>query len=353
MSAPDITTAGITRSFSWLRLFSQCLVAVLLFAAANVYTYETSGFFQREQKYAQQVSEIASHAHVRVVFAGDSHFGVPLNDYLNGDPGEPAYSIAYGGDSLRECFAKVRRVLQTNPTIDTLILTADPHMFGRGRVESSNRSFADRYFIEAWDRSGVQHNLWSAILQQVPLFNEDFLQFFRKDLGVLLTRSAPHARAAGDPLAWSRLTDAERMKLAVETGQGDHDGIGAVEQPFVWYTRILDLARARDVRVIGVRFPVHPGYSAQAPAAKVAEIDSFLLSHGVARIIDLRDALTDPKDFEDEDHVNENGAPLVIEMLEQKLQQTLILRQPNITVNRLPDTTAPSRARPGEIPPAA
>jgi len=323
MSAPDITSVRMTRSFSWLRLFSQCLVAVLSFVAANVYTYETSGFFQREQQYAQQVSTIAAHTNVRVVFAGDSHFGVPLNDYLNGNPAGLAYSIAYGGDSLRECFAKVRRVLETTPTIDTLILTADPHMFGRGRLESSNRSFADRYFIQAWDRSGVQHNLWSAMLQQVPLFNEDFLQYFRKDLGVLLTHSAQHARAAGDPLAWSRLTEAERMKLAVETGQGDHDGVGAVEQPFVWYARILDLARARHVRVIGVRFPVHPGYSAQAPAAKVAGIDSFLLSHGVAQVIDLRDALTDPKDFEDEDHVNEIGAARVVTMLEQKLQRPL------------------------------
>jgi hypothetical protein len=353
MSSPDITTVQMTRSFSWLRLLSQCLVAVLLFAAANVYTYETSGFFERDQKYSEAVSAIAAHTHVQVVFAGDSHFGVPLNDYLNGDLAGPAYSIASGGDSLRECFAKVRHVLETNPTIDTLIVTADPHMFGRGRVESSNRSFADRYFIEAWDRSGVQHNLWSAMLQQVPLFNEDFLQYFRKDLGVRLTHSAQQARAAGDPLAWSRLTNEERMKDAVETGKGDHDGIGDVEQPFMWYARILDLARARHVQVIGVRFPVHPGYSAQAPAAKVAAIDSFLLSHGIAQIIDLRNALTDPKDFEDEDHVNETGAPLVVAILEQKLQRPLRLRMPNIRVNRLPDTTAPLRARPREIPPAA
>src|SRR4029077_13004996 len=154
-----------------------------------------------EQEYAEQVSAIATHKDVHVVFTGDSHFAVPLNDYLNDNPAGPAYSIATGGDSLRECFAKVRHVLQATPTIDTLILTADPHMFGKGRLESSNRSFADRYFIEAWDRSGVQHNLWSALLQQVPLFSEDFLQYFRKDLGALLTHSARHARAEGDPLA--------------------------------------------------------------------------------------------------------------------------------------------------------
>ncbi|MDB6161676.1 MAG: hypothetical protein JWO04_5382 [Gammaproteobacteria bacterium] len=334
MSAPDITAAGMTRSFSWLRLCSQCLVALALFVGANVYTYETSGFFQREHEYTGIVSRIADHKNVRVVFAGDSHFAVPLNVYLNNDPAGPAYSVAYAGDSLRECFAKLRHVLATTPGIDTLIVTADPHMFAKGRLESSNRSFADRYFIEAWDRSGVQHNLWSAMLQQVPLFSEDYLQYFRRDLGALLTHSTRDARAGGDPLAWSRLTDAERMMEAVETGRGDHDGIGTVAQPFTWYARILDLARARHVRVIAARFPVHPGYAAQAPAAKVAEIDSFLLKSGVAQIIDLRDALTDPKDFGDPDHVNEAGAAPLVKILEQKLQQPLILRQPAVVVQR-------------------
>jgi hypothetical protein len=323
MSAPDITAIELTRSSSWTRLFSRGVIAVLVFVAANVGTYETSGFFQREHDYTGQVDGIAAHRNVRILFAGDSHFGVPLNDYLNPDPAGPAYSVAYGGDSLRECFAKVRRVLETTPSIDTLILTADPHMFGKGRLESSNRSFADRYFIEAWDSSGLQHNLWSAILQQVPLFSEDFLQYFRKDLSALLTRSARHARAEGDPLAWSRSTDEQRMADAVETGREDHDGMGEIKQPFIWYSRILDLARARHVRVVGVRFPVHPGYSAQAPVAKVAGIDSFLLSHGVAQIIDLRNALTDPREFEDPDHVNDLGAVQVVKLLEQKLQRPL------------------------------
>ncbi len=323
MSSIELTTAGVTRALSWRRLILQCLFAILLFIVANVYTYETSAFFQRQQKYAETVSDLATHKSVRVVFAGDSHFGVPLNDYLNADPAGPAYSIAYGGDSLRECFAKFRRALQIAPTIDTLILTADPHMFGTGRLESSNRSFADRYFLLARDGSGLQHSIWSAALQQVPLFSEDFLQYLRKDLTLSMAHSVRHARAEGDPLAWSRFTAEERMRIAIDTGKGDHEGIGDNQRPFDWYSRILELARSHHVKVIGVRFPVHPGYSAQAPAARVAEIDAFLRSHGVAQIIDLRDALSDPRDFEDPDHVNEIGAVPLVKLLEERLQRPL------------------------------
>jgi hypothetical protein len=318
-----MATVAITRSFSWARLISQLLIAVLLFAAANVITYETSGFFQKEHEYQQVVQGIARHPDVKIIFSGDSHFAVPLNDYLDDNPAAPGYSIAAGGDSLREAFAKVRHVLATTKGIDTLILTADPHMFGKGRLESSNRSFADIYFIDAWDRSGLQKNMWSALLQQVPLFNEDYLQYFRKDLGTVLAHTKTKARGAGDPLAWSRLTDEQRLRNAVETGKGDHEGVGESQVPFGWYQRILDVAREHNVKVIGVRFPVNPGYSAQISPAKVRELDAWLTSHGVTQIIDLRDALTDPRDFEDEDHLNETGAAQAVKILEARLHRRI------------------------------
>jgi len=248
---------------------------------------------------------------------------VPLNDYLDENAAAPGYSIAAGGDSLREAFAKVRHVLNTTPGIDTLILTADPHMFGKGRLESSNRSFADRYFIEAWDASGLQKNIWSALLQQVPLFNEDFLQYFRKDLGTMLSRTRMKARGAGDPLAWSRLTDEQRLANATETGEADHAGVGDSQVPFKWYQRILDVARQHHVKVIGVRFPVHSGYAAQISPDKVAELNTWLTSHGVTQIIDLRNELTDPRDFEDEDHLNDSGAAKIVKVLEQRLQRRI------------------------------
>jgi hypothetical protein len=318
-----MTTVEMTRSLSWARLISQLLIAVLLFIVANIVTYETSGFFQKEHEYQQVVAGIARHRDVKIVFSGDSHFAVPLDDYLDPDAAAPGYSIAAGGDSLREAFAKVRYVLETTPTIDTLILTADPHMFGTGRLNSSNRSFADRYFIEAWDRSGLQKNVWSAILQQVPLFNEDFLQYFRKDLGAMLSSAKTKARGAGDPLAWSRLTDEQRLESAVATGKGDHAGVGESQVPFGWYQRLLDVAREHHVKVIGVRFPVHPGYSGQISAQKVEELDTWLTSHGVTEIIDLRNALTDPRDFEDEDHLNETGAAKAVKLLEERLQRRI------------------------------
>ena len=105
-TTPDMTTVEMTRSFSWARLISQLLIAVLLFVAANVVTYETSGFFQKEHEYQQVVAGIAAHRDVKIIFAGDSHFAVPLNDYLDDNPAAPGYSIAAG---VTRCASRLRR----------------------------------------------------------------------------------------------------------------------------------------------------------------------------------------------------------------------------------------------------
>jgi hypothetical protein len=315
------------RTYSWRPLCAQLAALVAVFVIANIITYRTSGYFQKESEYHKAVDGAAERRGVRIIFAGDSHVAHPLNDYFNENPAAIAYSLAVGGDSPRECFAKIRYVLNAGAAIDTLIISVDPHMFGRGRLESSNRSFADWYFIVAGDGSGLGHGWLSALLDQVPLFNNDFVQYLRKAVAARFSHGA--AASATDDVegTWSTLSDVARAAEARSTGKMDHVGVGQYAQPFRWYARILAVARSHNVRVIGVRFPVHPEYSAQAPPAKVALIDDFLRRHGITEIIDLRDLVTDPAEFDDPDHVNGQGTAVMVRELEERLHRPLA-RQP-------------------------
>jgi len=315
---------------SWKKIALVSAAVLVVFIAANIITWYSSGYFQREASYRADVEAVANHPDVRTVFAGDSHFAVPLNDLIDVDPHGPAYSIAFGGDSLRECYAKLRRVLNESHTIDTVIVSADPHMFGKGRLESSNRSFADWYFLLAGDRSGLRRGWASAVLDQIPLLNNDFLQYLRKEIGAELDRLRGRAGPAGesDAVPWDKLTEAQRSAEAHNTGAEDHAGIGDSPVPYYWYERILKLARDHHVRVIGMRFPVHREYAAQAPPKQVAAIDAFLLRNGVAQIIDLRGALTDPRDFQDEDHVNDTGVVPLLPIVEKRLGRPLMAHRP-------------------------
>ncbi|HEY3785383.1 MAG TPA: hypothetical protein VGL55_08895 [Steroidobacteraceae bacterium] len=319
---------------SWRKLARLAVVLLAVFVAANIVTWWISGYFQRESSYRGEVAAVASHPDVHIVFAGDSHFAVPLNDLIDVDPHGPAYSIAFGGDSLRECFAKLRQVLNDSHTIDTIIVSADPHMFAKGRLESSNRSFVDWYFLRAGDRTGLKRGWASALLDQVPLLNNDFLQYLRKEAGTDLDRLRGRGRGGGDTegeadgSSWDKLTEGQRRAAARSTGAEDHAGTGEYQLPFYWYERILALAHEHHVKVIGMRFPVHPDYAAQAPAAEVAAIDHFLLRNGVAQIIDLRGALSDPRDFQDEDHVNDAGVLPLLPIVEKRLGRPLMTHPP-------------------------
>ncbi len=59
------------------------------------------------------------------------------------------------------------------------------------------------------------------------------------------------------------------------------------------------------------------------------QLDAWLTSHGVTQIIDLRNALTDPRDFEDEDHLNETGAAKAVKILEERLQRRITSSAPS------------------------
>jgi hypothetical protein len=329
------TSSSERRGYSWKRLGLQLVCALLVFVVVNVLVYNNNEYFEKARAYHELVDEAAHRQNVRILFAGDSHLAHPLNPYLNEDPNATGYSVAFGGDSAREMFAKVRRVLESSNRIDTLALSVDPHMFGSGRIESSNRSFSDRYFLADHDSSGLRQGWLSALLDQVPLFNDDFVQYLRKAIPASFSRrhsAAPRGDAAVSPegaeTSWQTLSDAERAEEARKTGAMDHRGVGHEKQPFYWYGRILDLARARGLTVVGVRFPVHSEYSAQVSSAEVARIDEFLRGRGVTKIVDLRDALRDPAYFDDPDHLNQRGAAKVLTLLAPQVDHLIFAGSP-------------------------
>lgn len=309
-------------TISWRVLCGRAVIGLVLFVLANLLTYWASGYFDQLRHYQHGVEAAIKHPNLRVLFVGDSHIDVPLNGCLNGSHAGTAYSIAAGGDSLRECFAKVRYILERSPTVDTLIVSADPHMFGSGRLESSNRSFADQYFLTAVDSTGLKKGWLSALLDQVPLFNDDFVQYLRKAIAKRMTTPSSTVQsgpAEAAPVLWENLSDSERTAKAVETGVMDHKGVGEYEEPFFWYRRLLDLAHAYKVRVVGVRFPVHSAYAAEISPERVTAIDDVLRRHGIAEILDFRNLFTNPTHFRDADHVKGQYGEALVCAIEKRL----------------------------------
>jgi len=303
---------------SWRTILVKGALGVVLFAIANLITYQTSGYFQRENEYHAVVQNFYTHHHVKAIFVGDSHVAQIDNEYLT----DHAYNVGFGGDSLREIYAKLRYLLSRPNEIDVLFLTADVHMFGTGRLQSSNGAFADQYLFWTGSPYGFGHGKLAAAFNLVPLFNDDFVQYLKRDIA----QSFKPARA--DDVeetegAWQHLPEAERERLARETGAGDHLGIGIHPEPFEWYGRIVALAHQHGVRVIAVRYPATAEYFESVTPEEDRLVEHALAAAGIQDVLDFRQVFTDVSYFKDPDHLSRKGVDALLQLLETRTQQML------------------------------
>lgn len=296
----------------WKQLAFKAAIGVLLFALANVLVYYTSGFFQRERHYHQTVADLFERPEVSIVLLGDSHVAEIPDAALDVN----THNLAAGGDGYRECYAKLRYLVTKPNRVGTLLLTADYHMFGAGRVQSANRSFVERYLLVTGSAIGYEKGRLSALFNLVPLFNDDFVQYLKKDARERLRRARQPAHGAA--VLWSDLPEAVRQKRALDTGRGDHAGVGEFEQPLYWFEQILKLAQRHSIDVIPVRYPTSAEYLSQVPAAGKKTIDDALVRIGAPQVIDLGRSLPEPGYFADEDHVNSRGAAALLCLLEKR-----------------------------------
>ena len=308
-------------SLTWRLLLLRGLAGVAVFALANLITYRAVGYFQREHEYHAEVSQYFDRPAASALFAGDSHVAQLDNDLL----ADNAYNIAWGGDSLREVYAKLRYLLSRQAHIRTLFLTADPHMFGEGRLQSSNRAFVDEYLLLTASPYGFDKGWPSAALGTVPLFNDDFVQYLKKKVSVSL-KHVPVRVEDEDAGSWLALSETEREQQARATGIGDHRGIGDHPEPFQWFGRIAALAHEHGIRIIAVQYPSHPAYIQAISPQADALVNAELARAGVTDIIDLRNVFADPSLFKDEDHVSRKGAIALLHILSQRTRQPLLAK---------------------------
>ena len=302
----------------WQSIVLKSLAAAAVFAVANLLTYHTSGYFQREHEYHAVVQGFFARAHVKSIFVGDSHVAQLDNEFLSSD----AYNVGFGGDSPREIYAKLRYILSKPNEINTLFLTSDAHMFGAGRLQSSNGAFADQYLLRTGSPYGLGHGRIAATFNLVPLFNDDFVQYLKRDIAHTL-KPARDADSEENEAEWQLLPQGERERIARETGELDHRDIGANPEPFEWYARIASLAREHGIRVIAVRYPGSAEYFQTVTPEEDATIDRALAAAGVEKPLDFRHIFADATYFKDPDHLSRKGVIAFMQILESQAHRRI------------------------------
>ena len=235
---------------------------------------------------------------------------------------DQTYNLAFGGDGLKENYLKLKYVLSQPNQVEHLFLTADAQMFGSRRVQSSNYAFLNKYVLKMGAYDVYGHNAVSIMADMVPLFSDSYIDFVNKSIQDNLSGHVAHrdlyTQLRADHSMWStQIPEEKRLEYAEKTGVSDHRGVLEDSVQLSYYHKMIELCRENNVKIIGVKYPAMQEYLAGLPQEKQQKLDSLFSEVGFFTMLDYRNFSQDPRLFKNEDHVNDDGARLLIKEMER------------------------------------
>ncbi|MDX1909018.1 MAG: hypothetical protein SF053_18420 [Bacteroidia bacterium] len=304
-----------------IKLVGILSVFLIPFIPLNIYVFQTSPFFAKQQKYHTTIENFFTRPNAKVLIAGDSHPEVLDNKFLN----EEAYNISSGGDGLKEVYVKLKYVLERPNQVKTLLLTTDPHMVGRKRINSANKSFLNAYVLRIWDFKIYGKDAASVSSDMVPLFNDSYMEYLNQKIKDVFSGATDKRQLyedlRQDHSLWGsdRFTQEERVGYAIKTGRSDFSGVLEDTTINGYYRRIFQLCQEHNIQVYGVKYPAMNEYLAQLDPADEQKLNTFFSQLPFAGMLDYRKFPQEPRFYKNEDHVNDAGALILLGRLETDL----------------------------------
>jgi hypothetical protein len=290
--------------------FVRALVAavsfpVLALAALQVY-YDTT--VSKKDRYLPAVLA-GGDASTRVIILGDSHPASALPPSAL-PPG--FHTAASSGDSVREAYLKLRALLDRLPAVDTVVVQCDPHVLSSYRLAANNR-FLTYYFARPRDIKAVYGRgpgaLRRAAVTAVPVLDlnnrVETIAILKEHARTLRGR----ARGGAPAPPWYMLPAEQRRAAALSRARQQFRD-GRLEGDLLDVVgRIVETARARGVRVVGVTYPVSPEYVEAMSSTGIESLRRAFAAVPFDLRLDYQAVFADrPELFFDEDHLNRAGA---------------------------------------------
>lgn len=295
-------------------IFIKLIPYIIVFTAINFILLKTSGFYKQEQKYLERIDNSID-SKSEIIFLGDSHVETIKLLNLNDNVG----NLAFGADGIYEMYIKTLAMIKYNKNLKYVFIATEPQTFNN--TSSPNSTFLNKYLIKIDDTLNVYNkSKLNLITEEVPLFNDSYISYVLNELYNSFKAGEDETKRN-----WSKLTDTERTEIATNTGLSDHNSVMTNDSFTEVYKEIINLCRANDIKVIGVRFPVNENYINQCKPEELKKVDSLIESLHLDLNLDYSTRIKNPNYFDDEDHLNKQG----IELLSQ-----IIFDETNIKINK-------------------
>lgn len=314
-----------TRGRKALRVVLFALIFGLLnWGLGRVYVHKEmarirAGLSERQfSQYRGQVTTLA---------VGDSHMATGF------DPRsfDGSFNFALHGETYIYNYYKLKRVLEDNPRIRTVLLPLDLHSFSAWRADRELRDFYWVRYVDYLELGRISR-------RPLEYLNKYVRGRFFPYLGEyadLLDGGGPDAEAGRAPrpelvqgfVLKTGTFDKNRERQAVRRIRLHLSGHDAFDETAARYFRkILELCSARGKTLVLIKFPVsEPYYRLATKRVPVSEIygraDAMIRPFRNIRVLDFQKSFFDRDSvlFDDPDHLNQAGAELLTLEIKRRL----------------------------------
>ena len=296
------------------KIILNSILFLIILVCWNIYLKNTSNFYQQEREYQKNVNHSLK-SESEIILLGDSHLASLKKVNLKGSVG----NLAYGADGIKEMYAKSLIIVNANPKLEYVFLSTEPQMFNAGK--SPNGTFLNKYIFDLKDaRILYDKNKLDVISDHVPLFNNDYLNFFRNKLYHDLKGSTIDSREQ----SWEELTFSQKNEIAEKLGKSDHSSIMGQPLDTTYFKKMMGLFKKHKIKVVSIKFPVTSNYMDQCSKEDSMKVDSFLSQFSFYKKLDYSRLINSHDFFEDPDHLKKRGIELVSESIEDDTGITII-----------------------------
>jgi hypothetical protein len=279
----------------------KLLPYLLAFIVINLNIYNNSHFYKQKERYTTQIDSIINNK-PKTIFLGDSHPKTVELLNLSNNVG----NMAFGADGINEMYIKTLILDKYNEDLECVFITTEAQIFNNSI--SSNSTFLNKYLLEINAPKEIYNkSTLNLITEHIPLFNDNYLRYFLNSTYFKLRNGLNKKNDENEGKKWSELSDLKRKNNAIQTGKQDHTGIMTSNKDLETYKDIIKKLKSKNIKIIGIRFPVSPHYLAQCNKEDLYKVNNFVNSIEYDYFLDYSSSLEDKSFYKNEDHLNRRG----------------------------------------------
>jgi hypothetical protein len=295
-------------------------ILTVLYSCLSIHYYILTN---KERFYRQEFFTSFDRSNPSILILGDSH---AQNAIAANTLGPEYFSLAQGGDNIRQIFLKLDYAIRQKPGIRYLLIPLDYHTFSWHRYKNMNfdqdldytrniRLIADLYDV------AVASVFVRSLIHLLPLASADnWEKYF-----YLLTRANPNELIS--ERNYDESTPFEKEVSARRRVKG-HLGKQIVYDELVGVMdRLIAFCGSHNLKIIGIRYPLSAEYARYASHFDIGRIERIFQARRdhffmILNYVDIFNGY--PCYFLNADHLNPQGALIFTRILARDMEYALL-----------------------------